>query len=209
MNDEPPSLPECAVGRRIAIWGVTGSGKSTLGKALGGILDVPVVELDAIRHERGWESVDWPEFRSRLESSLETSTGGWVVEGGYSAIMDVYLSKIDTLIWLRLPLYTTFPRLVTRCVRRIRSKDPLYGPDGPRESARMTFASRESILLYSLTTHRSVVAARRERLKEVPPGVRKIELTSARAVEGFLDRLRASTRIEAVGSRRSHGAPDA
>ena len=69
------------LGRRIAVWGVTGSGKTTLSKRLGGKLGLTVIELDAIRHARGWDSVDWPEFRETLTQRLDAAADGWIVEG--------------------------------------------------------------------------------------------------------------------------------
>jgi adenylate kinase family enzyme len=64
------------VGRRIAVWGVTGSGKTTLAQRLGETLGLGVVELDAIRHARGWDSTDWPEFREVLTERTRCRTAG-------------------------------------------------------------------------------------------------------------------------------------
>ena len=42
------------IGRRIHVIGYSCSGKSTLGAALHLVLDVPLVELDALNWRRGW-----------------------------------------------------------------------------------------------------------------------------------------------------------
>ena len=81
------------LGRRIVTWGATGSGKTTFTHRVGGALGLRVVQLDAIRHETGWDSVDWPEFRERLTGLLYSAPDGWMTDGSYSPISDVYLSR--------------------------------------------------------------------------------------------------------------------
>jgi adenylate kinase family enzyme len=59
------------MGRRIAAWGATGSGKTTLAQQIGKALGLAVVDLDAIRHADGWDSTGWDDFREILTSRLE------------------------------------------------------------------------------------------------------------------------------------------
>ena len=174
-----------AIGRRIVVWGVTGSGKTTLAHQLGAALGLPVVQLDAIRHRNGWDSTGWEEFRAELTETLEGYTGGWVLEGSYHTIMDVYLSRLDTMVWLRLPWRVSFWRVLQRTVARAWDRTPLYNPNGPRESWRMTFFSRQSILWWSISAHRSSTRRRAERIAALPPDVIVHELRSAREVAAF------------------------
>ena len=182
------------VGRRIAVWGVTGSGKTTLARRLGEMLGVGVVELDAIRHARGWDSTDWPEFREVLTRRLESMPDGWVVEGSYSAIMDVYHSRIDTMVWIHLPFRTTFWRLLKRTVSRGIMRTQLYTPTGPHESLALSFFCRRSFLWWSISAHRSSSEKRRERIAALPPEVRVYELRSPREVEAFAYAVEAQAR---------------
>jgi len=177
------------VGRRIAVWGVTGSGKTTLSQRLAAILGVGVVELDAIRHARGWDSTDWPEFREVLTERLDSMPDGWVVEGSYSAIMDVYLSRIDTMVWIHLPFRTTFWRLLKRTIPRSIKQTRLYTQTGPHESIRQTFFSKQSILLWSGASHRGSGEKRRARIAALPPQVRVYELRSPPEVEAFVQAI--------------------
>jgi adenylate kinase family enzyme len=182
------------IGRRIAVWGVTGSGKTTLAKRLGEALNLGVVELDAIRHARGWDSTDWPEFREVLTERLDALPEGWVVEGSYSAIMDAYLSRIDTMVWIHLPFHTSFWRLLKRTVSRGITRTQLYTATGPHESLRLSFFSRRSILWWSISMHRRSTKVRRERIAVLPPQVRVYELRSAREVNGFVAALEEARR---------------
>jgi adenylate kinase family enzyme len=179
------------VDRRIAVWGVTGSGKTTLAQRLAAILGVGVVELDAIRHARGWDSTDWPEFRTVLTERLDSMPDGWVVEGSYSAIMGVYLSRIDTMVWIHLPFRTSFWRLLKRTIPRGVKQTQLYTPTGPHESIRQTFFSRQSILWWSITSHRGSSEKRRERIAALPPHVRVYELRSPQEVEAFVQAVQS------------------
>jgi adenylate kinase family enzyme len=185
MDDEPPSQ----VGRRLAVWGVTGSGKTTLAKQLGAALGLPVIELDAIRHSHGWDSTDFPEFREILAEKLDSYRNGWVVEGSYSAIMDAYLPLVDTMIWIHLPFRTSFWRLLQRTVRRGWARTQLYTSTGPRESLRQSFFSRKSILWWGISMHRGATRSRRVRVDALPGSVKVYELRSAREVEAFRKRV--------------------
>lgn len=185
MSDEP-----LYIGHRIVVWGATGSGKTTLARDLGEALGLPVVQLDAIRHRNGWDSTDWPEFRAELTETLDRYTDGWVLEGSYSRIMDVYLARLDTMVWLHLPWRVSFWRLLRRTVARAWDQAPLYNPNGPTESWRLSFFDRRSILWWSISTHRTSNRNRGERIAALPGHVRVHELRSAGEVREFREGVR-------------------
>jgi adenylate kinase family enzyme len=179
-----------SVGRRIVVWGATGSGKTTFARRLGAALGLGVVDLDEIRHANGWNSTPFDEFREILTDLLDGHTQGWVVAGSYSAIMDVYLSRADTLIWLHLPWRISFWRLLQRCISRAWTQEPVYEGSPARESFRLMFFDRESILLWSISHHRAGVRTTRSRIAALPPSVVVHELRSAREVEAFQEAVR-------------------
>jgi adenylate kinase family enzyme len=185
MNDETSDF---VLGKRIVVWGATGSGKTTLARRLGARLDLGVVDLDAIRHAQGWDSTPYEEFRDKLSAALDGHSQGWVCAGSYSAIMDVYLSRADTLIWLHLPWRISFWRLLKRTLARAWYQDELYEGSPARESWRLAFMSRRSILLWSITHHRSAVRSIRARIAALPPRVRVYELRSVGQVIALLKR---------------------
>ncbi len=174
------------LGRRIVIYGATGSGKTTLARELGASLGLGVIELDAIRHDRGWDSTPWDEFEARIVEALASHTEGWVCDGNYSRVAATVLAEADTLIWLRLPWRVSFWRLLRRTLWRARSGEPLYNADGPRETWRGTFLSKSSILWWSIHHHRALQRGVRRRIDRFDTSVRVIELRSAREVEGLL-----------------------
>lgn len=188
----PDDAPE--IGHRIVVWGVTGSGKTTLSQQLARALRLPVIQLDAIRHRNGWDSTDWPEFRAELVATLDLASDGWVVDGSYSQIMDVYLSRADTVVWIKLPWRVSFSQLLKRTVGRAIDQRPLYSPSGPHESWRQSFFDRRSILWWSISHHRSSTRDREKRVAALPERVRVHILRNRAEVSAFR---------EAVEARRS------
>ena len=182
--------PTPVLGRRIVVWGATGSGKTTLARNLGDLLGLEVIELDAIRHARSWDSTDWDDFRDQLTTLLSNSANGWVCDGSYSQISATYLSRADTLIWLHLPWRVSFWRLLKRTIRRARTGEFLYTKAGPRESWRLSFASKRSILWWSISHHRTGIKTVRERLSNLPESVPVYEFRSAREMNALLKELR-------------------
>lgn len=140
------------VGRRIAVYGPTGSGKTALARLLGERLGLPVVELDALFHKPNWQPTPTEEFREAVVAQLGRHAEGWVCDGNYGAVRDLVLNQADTVVWLRLPFRTVHWRLWRRTLRRLASQEPLW--NGNRESWRKTFLSKESLLLWSVTSWR-------------------------------------------------------
>jgi adenylate kinase family enzyme len=177
------------LGRRIVVWGVTGSGKTTLSRRLGEACGLGVIEVDAIRHAGRWNAVSFDDMRPVLSRRLAEFSDGWVLDGNYVRLGDLYLPDADTLIWLHLPWRVSFWRLFKRTVSRAWTREPAYGPDGPRESWRLTFLSRDSILWWSISQHRVYRRNFRERIASLPPHIAVYELRTQREVDAFLARL--------------------
>lgn len=97
---------------RIAVVGCIGAGKSTLARALGERLHVPVVHLDRLWWHDGSYRIQGPasverhtmpadQFRE-LQERL-AAEDRWIIEGGYISDLDVRLPRATTVIWLDLP----------------------------------------------------------------------------------------------------------
>ena len=137
------------IGRRIAVYGPSGSGKTTLGRQLGKLLDLPVVELDAIHHLPNWQERPLDEFREIVTSKLDGYEDGWVCDGNYGGVREFVLGRADTVVWLRLPFHVVYWRLLTRTIVRSWRREELW--NGNRESFRLAFFSRDSILLWGIS----------------------------------------------------------
>lgn len=137
--------------RKVAvIASASGSGKTTVGRALAEQLRVPFVELDALVHGPNWVETPDEELRDLLVPVL--AGDGWVIDGGYwGKIGDLVLSRADVVVWIDLPIHVWLPRLVRRTVRRIRNREEIW--NGNRETVRGAVWGRDALLPYALRAH--------------------------------------------------------
>ncbi len=134
--------------QRIVVVGTTGSGKTTVAAGLANRLGCPHIELDALHWAPGWQEVPMETFRARLAEAIAADR--WVVDGNYSKVADLTWQRADTIVWLDYPFLTIFRQLLERTLRRIVTREVLWGTN--RESLRTLF-SRDSIILWMLKTY--------------------------------------------------------
>ena len=138
-------------GNRIVVVGSSGAGKTALARRLAARLGVPHVELDALHFAPDWVEVPDEVFAERAGTS--TASDGWVVDGNYSAMTQVVVwPRAQTVVWLDYSFAVCAWRLLRRTVVRSWRREELWHAN--RESWRMSFASRDSILLWLLRTFR-------------------------------------------------------
>lgn len=142
------------IGRRIHVIGNSCSGKSTLGSRLASRLDVPLVELDALNWQPGWvglNDTNPAELERRMREA--TSGDGWVVAGSYSRFSKrVFWSRLQSVIWLDLPISTLIPRMLRRSWRRWRSKELLWGTNHEKFWPQLMIWRKENSLLWWIVT---------------------------------------------------------
>jgi adenylate kinase family enzyme len=134
---------------RVAVVGTSCAGKSTLARALAAGINLPYFELDASYWGPNWTPVDARVFRRRVDEL--TSQPRWVCDGSYSMVRELIWTRADTVVWLNYSFPLVFARALRRTFKRCFTKTQLF--TGNRESFRMSFLSRDSILLWVLRTH--------------------------------------------------------
>jgi adenylate kinase family enzyme len=117
--------------RRVSVVGNSGSGKTTVARGIGTALGCPVLELDGIFHQPGWQPLDDAVFRERVDRF--TDAASWVVDGNYTShgVADVVWPKADTVVWLDVPRRVVMRRVVARTLRRVVTREELW--NGNRE----------------------------------------------------------------------------
>ena len=169
------------LGRRIAIFG--GGGKTSLADAIARKLGVQHIELDAIQHGPDWLQTPEDEFSRILEQRINESPDGWVIDGNYSHHRPMILAQTDTVIVIQLWFAALFWRILLRCVRRAITREPLW--NGNRESIRMTFFSRDSLLLEIIGKKKRYADYATSVPKAVTPGTSVIIIKGTRQLNAF------------------------
>ena len=121
---------------KIVVIGTSGSGKTTMAKALAGALALPFVELDAVQWQPNWQPLmetDRDEFIRRVAAA--TAGEAWVVDGNYtSAVRHLTWGRATHLVWLDYERPVIMWRVIRRSLWRAAMRTELWA--GNREQWR-------------------------------------------------------------------------
>ncbi len=172
--------------KRVVVVGTSCSGKTTLARQFSRVLDLPHVELDAIHWESEWQERPVDEVR---RMAGEAAAGErWVMDGNYRSVRDIVWGRATTVVWLNYPFRVVLWRALSRTTRRVVTQEELFS--GNRESFRKSFLSRDSIILWAITSHRRVRQEYRRILDDGEfPHLRVIELRRPAEAEALVAAL--------------------
>ncbi|MCC8022241.1 MAG: AAA family ATPase [Clostridiales bacterium] len=163
------------LGRRIAVIGSPGSGKSTLSVRLGSATGLPVRHLDACYWKSGWQP-SGPEEWQAIHAQL-IAEGRWIIDGSFTGSLKERLVRADCVVYLDIPRRVSLLRVLRRYLRyRGRSRPDMAA--GCPETLDWEFICW--IWHYRRTHHQSIL-----NLLEQFPGQAFI-LHSRREAEAFL-----------------------
>lgn len=172
-------LPSPAM-NRIAIVGCDGAGKTALAHRLAALLDLPVINLDAIYYDENWEEKTKDEFAA-IQREL-AAADRWIVDGNHASTLYIRVNRADTVIFLDVPAWTCLWGIVQR---RWRYRGGQY-PDGVYDRVTLSFI-------------RYVIGYRRKMRPRIAAVVREhgqhaqcVTLTSRRRVRRFLGSIAAN-----------------
>ncbi|HOU15824.1 MAG TPA: adenylate kinase [Anaerolineae bacterium] len=182
-----------SIGRRIVVIGTTCAGKTTLARDLGERLRVPHVELDALHWGPNWTPAPTETFRAAVAEAL--SGEAWTTDGNYSKAQDIIWGRADTLIWLDYAFPVILWRLITRTLRRVVTREPLW--HGNQETWRGAFFSRDSLFMWAITTHHKRRQRTLQRLQDLAyQHLTVVRLHSPKATRAWLEQI--STRQSTI-----------
>ena len=136
-------------GQRILIYGVTGSGKTSLAARLRELTGLPWTEVDSLTWEPGWIEVPTDLQRERIAAIC--SQERWILDSAYAKWIDIPLARVDLIIGLDYPRAVSLLRLLRRTFMRAWDKKPIC--NGNFESWRIVF-STQSILVWHFKSFR-------------------------------------------------------
>ena len=170
--------------RRIAVIGNGGGGKSTLARALGQHLGLPVHEVDEVQWLPGWRRAPLDEVAHILERWAAEDS--WIIDGfGPWPVIDRRMARADTIVYVDLPFRTHLWWAAKRQVVSLARRRAWAGQSSPPPS------------LLLLRTLRRVHAMRSDLLEVVTKTGRGAKLVHLRSPREMSDWLRAVTRMTA------------
>ena len=163
--------------KRICIIGTSGTGKTTLGKALAQRLNLPFVDSDSFYWQAGWQPVPHKVLQERV---LATTSGEkWVFEGNYLSLRQSVWQSADTIIWLDFTRSVILSRVCWRNARRTIRREQLWNGNS------MNWQCAWSGVRHSWSTYQSKRASYPQFLAEFPH-LQIIHLHSPRQAKQWL-----------------------
>jgi adenylate kinase family enzyme len=166
--------------RRVLIYGVTGSGKTTLAARLAEASKIQWYAVDDLTWEPGWVAVATDEQRRRISQICQQAE--WILDTAYGTWVDVPLEHAQLVVALDYPRWFSLQRLIRRTISRLFDRQPIC--NGNRESLRGLF-SRDAIIVW----HFKSFTRKRQRIRqwsEDPAAPPVLRLTSSIQTEQWL-----------------------
>ncbi|MCW5941472.1 MAG: hypothetical protein KIS66_04525 [Fimbriimonadaceae bacterium] len=167
MNADPsPDARRTPTGfpyRRVLVYGVTGSGKTTAARRLSEVTGLPWTEVDTLTWEPGWVEVPIEVQRARI---AEICAGeAWILDSAYGKWLDIPLERAELIVGLDYSRSLSLFRVIWRTVTRAITGELVC--NGNVESFR-NLCSRDSLVVW----HFRSFGRKRERIRrwQADPG---------------------------------------
>ena len=181
-EDPLPSSP-----RRVLVTGASGSGKSTVARAVAARLGLPYTEIDSLYHGPDW--VPRPAFVADVTTLV--AQPAWATEWQYSTVRGLLADRADLLIWLDLPRWLILIQVTIRTLRRRFRREPLW--NGNLEPPLWTILrNADHIIRWSWRSH-ARVQPRVVTLSHSHPQLPVVRLRTRRDISRWLNALPWST----------------
>lgn len=136
-------------GRRIAVIGTSGAGKTYVATTLATSLGISYICNDAIIWQPDW--VETPRDERHRLMSMAAAPDAWTFDGNLTAPEDMAVfERCDTIVWLDLPRWQVHSQVLWRTMKGLITGEP-HWENGNQERWRIFF-SGESIVWWSIKT---------------------------------------------------------
>jgi adenylate kinase family enzyme len=166
--------------KRVAVFGNTGGGKSTLARRLADITRLPLYPLDLIQFKAGGAKVPHEEYLAAHAELLRRDE--WIIDGfGTVATAWERFAAADTLVYIDLPLVTHHWFVTKRLIQGL-----FVPPEGWPESSPLWSSTVNSYKVI-WGCHRTLTPKYRQLVAEAAGAKRVHHLTSRAAITALLD----------------------
>lgn len=177
---------------RYNVVGTSGAGKSTFSRALADILEVECIELDRLWWRENWTHVSWEDLAPELQQRLQQQK--WVLDGNYKRLNPIKWEREVCVVWLDYSFFQVLRQAIGRALHRAWTKQELWPDTNNRESFTKLFFSRDSIVLWTITTFHSNRRKYLESMRDPRYAhVHFVRLRNRRDAEEFLNNRRSAT----------------
>jgi adenylate kinase family enzyme len=119
---------------RLVVVGCSGSGKTTMARALSRACDLPHVELDGLNWQPGWRDLAVHDPQAFFNRVAEAAAGDrWVMDGNYTKARGAHWARATAFVWMDTPRSRVMPQVVWRSFTRALSKQELWPGTGNKE----------------------------------------------------------------------------
>jgi adenylate kinase family enzyme len=165
--------------RKVAVFGNTGGGKSTLARCLAEFTGLTLYPLDRLQYKAGGGEIPHEEYLKRHADLLGRDE--WIIDGfGCVASAWERFAAADTLVYIDLPVFTHY-----RWVTKRFAKSLFVSPEGWPENSPM-WASTLNSYRVVWRCHRGLTPSYRKLVVDAAASKRVHHLKSPAAMRAFL-----------------------
>lgn len=170
--------------KKVAIFGNTGGGKSTLAKQFAEITDLPLFTIDKISYLPGGEKIPHSEYLSIHTELLKEDR--WIIDG-FGCVPSAWqrFAVADTLVYVDLPLYRHFIWVTKRLLKGL-----FVNPEGWPERSPIVRSTMTSYRVLWLC-HRKLTPRYRQFVNESADVKNIVYLKSPQAIRDYLNEQRS------------------
>jgi adenylate kinase family enzyme len=175
--------------KKVAVFGNTGGGKSTLAKNLAELTHIPLYPLDMIQYRAGGSKVPDDEYLKAHAELLQRDA--WIIDG-YGCVKSAWerFASADTLIYIDLLFFIHFLWVTKRLFKGI-----FVTPEGWPDGSPMWSSTMNSYRVLWLC-HRHLTPKYRALVSEARHRKRVYHLRSSAEIRAFLSTIK----VEAHGA---------